>query len=113
VSIIFHYEFINSHGNISKKGPYERQLNIITNTSKIDSLHDLVETELTKTDYIVNSDETVRAVLGTNRNNTGNAEVQILSGLYRTNTAINSITFFFDGSTVFNSGTSIALYGVK
>ena len=65
-------------------------------------------------DYASTSkNKTVRAVLGTNRNNTGNAELQILSGLYRTNTAINSITFFFNGSSVFNSGTSIALYGVK
>lgn len=57
--------------------------------------------------------KTTRSIVGTNRNNTANSEISILSGTWRSTSAINRVDFFFNGATAFNSGSTVALYGVK
>jgi hypothetical protein len=57
--------------------------------------------------------KTVRGIYGLDGNNAANYdEITLLSGLWMSTSAINSITIF-TGGTKFNTGSSIALYGVK
>jgi hypothetical protein len=65
-------------------------------------------------DYAVNTkNKTAKYVSGVNANNTANQELNWGAGTFRSTNAINSLTFFFNGSGVFQTGTSIALYGVN
>jgi hypothetical protein len=58
-----------------------------------------------------NKYKTVRALSGNDAN--GSGAVFYASGLYLSTNAINTITFFNEGSEAFSPGTVIALYGVK
>lgn len=57
--------------------------------------------------------KTTKLILGLNQNTTGNSEIDILSGLYTSTTAITSLTYYSTGSNVFSSTSSFALYGVS
>ena len=57
----------------------------------------------------VNKFKTTRELNGFDTNGAG--EMRLISGLWRNTAAINSITVY--SATNFNTGTSIALYGVK
>jgi hypothetical protein len=66
-------------------------------------------------DYASTSkNKTIKAIAGCEKNlGTGNSEVDLSSALWRNTTAINSITLFNASSLAWDSGTSIALYGIK
>ena len=56
--------------------------------------------------------KTAKYTTGINTNG-GNQEMNFATGTWKSNSAINSITFLFNGSTTFSAGTTIALYGVN
>lgn len=64
-------------------------------------------------DYASTSkNKTVKSFQGINQNTAANVELSLRSGLYIQTTAISSLTLFTSSGN-FNTGTSIALYGVK
>jgi len=65
-------------------------------------------------DYASTSkNKTVRSITGNDRNNDGGSEINLLSGLWRSTSAVDSLTIYLGGGSNFNAGTTIALYGVK
>jgi hypothetical protein len=65
-------------------------------------------------DYASTSkNKTVRSITGNDRNADGGSEINLLSGLWRSTSAVNSLTIYLGSDINFNSGTNIALYGVK
>jgi hypothetical protein len=56
--------------------------------------------------------KTIKSAAGIARNATGNYDVNLLSGLWRSTSAVNSITVFTTNND-WDTGSSIALYGIK
>jgi hypothetical protein len=55
--------------------------------------------------------KTVKSITANNKNS--NFEVNLLSGIWLSTSAVNSLTIYLGDGVNFNSGTTIALYGVK
>jgi hypothetical protein len=56
--------------------------------------------------------KTLRSFAGVDKNTAGSGAVNLTSGAWRSTSAVTSITVFTNGGA-FQSGTSIALYGIK
>lgn len=59
-----------------------------------------------------NKYKTTKALVGINQSG-GASELDVLSGAWKSTNAVNRLDFFFNGSTVFNAGSVVALYGIK
>jgi hypothetical protein len=60
-----------------------------------------------------NKHKTARTFSGTMMSNSLAYEIDLMSGNYRSTSAISSITLFDSGSTAFSTATRFTLYGIK